>query len=332
MGGSSAETMVRFLFLAVCLATFLSASANENAFREDPEMILAEVGSSMGSGSDSSTGDDSGSSSTSMGDDSGSSSTSMGDDSGSSSTPTDSDSGSGSSSTMSTGSGSSDVCEDTAQSDGTEWYDADGEYYDCEWYASYESYCDWYGDDYASEMDGLTASQACCTCGGGSTAGVVLLEAKAKAKGPIMAKPSQGESMLVDVDAVVPEYDEVVLAEVGTSGSGSGMSMDSGSGSGMTIGSGSGSGMSIVDDSGSGMSIVDDSGSGMTEGDDTGSGTTTDEESLAHQHMIKMRINKLHRMHRKLGNAKQMIMKKTRKMQMYKMRVVNKMKSASGSY
>merc|ERR1711865_128615 len=83
MGGSSAETMVRFLFLAVCLATFLSASANENAFREDPEMILAEVGSSMGSGSDSSTGDDSGSSSTSMGDDSGSSSTSMsmGDDS-----------------------------------------------------------------------------------------------------------------------------------------------------------------------------------------------------------------------------------------------------------
>merc|ERR1711865_813676 len=86
MGGSSAETMVRFLFLAVCLATFLSASANENAFREDPEMILAEVGSSMGSGSDSSTGDDSGSSSTSMGDDSGSSSTSTGDDSGSSST------------------------------------------------------------------------------------------------------------------------------------------------------------------------------------------------------------------------------------------------------
>jgi len=263
---------------------------------------------------------------------------------------------------MSTGSGSSDVCEDTAQSDGTEWYDADGEYYDCEWYASYESYCDWYGDDYASEMDGLTASQACCTCGGGSTADVVLLEAKAKAKGPIMAKPSQGESMLVDVDAVVPEYDEVVLAEVGASGSGSGMSMDSGSGSGMTMGddsgsgmtigsgsgsgmsigddsgsgmttgSGSGSGMSIVDDSGSGMSIVDDSGSGMTEGDDTGSGTTTDDDSLVRQHMIKMRINKLHRMHRKLGNAKQMIMKKTRKMQMYKMRVVNKMKSASGSY
>merc|ERR1711865_333755 len=173
-------------------------------------------------------------------------------------------------------------------------------------------------------MDGLTASQACCTCGGGATADVVLLEAKAKAKGPIMAKPSQGESMLVDVDAVVPEYDEVVLAEVGTSGSGSG--------SGMTMGDDSGSGMTIGSGSGSGMSIGDDSGSGMTEGDDTGSGTTTDEESLAHQHMIKMRINKLHRMHRKLGNAKQMIMKKTRKMQMYKMRVVNKMKSASGSY
>merc|ERR1711865_977139 len=58
------------------------------------------------------------------------------------------------------------VCVDQTNSDGTEWYDADGEYYDCEWYGSYESYCDWYGDDYASEMDGITASQACCTCGG----------------------------------------------------------------------------------------------------------------------------------------------------------------------
>merc|ERR1719162_2709217 len=103
--------MVRFLFLAVCLATFLSASANENAFREDPDMILAEVGSSMGSGSDSSMG---------------SGSTSM-------------DSGSGSSST-STGSGSGsddnvygETCVDVKQSDGTEWFDADGEYYDCEW-------------------------------------------------------------------------------------------------------------------------------------------------------------------------------------------------------
>merc|ERR1719162_2969696 len=167
------------------------------------------------------------------------------------------DSGSGSSST-STGSGSGsddnvygETCVDVKQSDGTEWFDADGEYYDCEWYGSYESYCDWYGDDYASELDGITASQACCTCGGGSTADhgdsgsgsdLLLLEAKAKSKGPIMAKPFQGASMLVDVDAVVPEYDEVILAEVGTSGSGSGMSMDSGSGSSSTsMDSGSGS-------------------------------------------------------------------------------------------
>merc|ERR1712028_311372 len=99
-------------------------------------------------------------------------------DSGSGSSSTSMDSGSGSSST-STGSGSG-------------------------------------SDDNASELDGITASQACCTCGGGSTADhgdsgsgsdLLLLEAKAKSKGPIMAKPIQGESMLVDVDAVVPEYE-----------------------------------------------------------------------------------------------------------------------------
>merc|ERR1711865_1368881 len=107
--------MVRFLFLAVCLATFLSASANENAFREDPDMILVEVGSSMGSGSDSSMDSGSGSSSTSN-------DSSM--DSGSGSSSTSMDSGSGSSSTsMDSGSGSSSVygetCVDVKQSDGT---------------------------------------------------------------------------------------------------------------------------------------------------------------------------------------------------------------------
>jgi hypothetical protein len=35
-------------------------------------------------------------------------------------------------------------------SDGADRYDADGEYYDCEWHGSYKSYCDWYGDDNAS--------------------------------------------------------------------------------------------------------------------------------------------------------------------------------------
>merc|ERR1712028_99392 len=217
----------------------------------------------MGSGMTMDSG--SGSSSTSMDSGSGSSSTSMGSGSGSSSTSMDSGSGSSSTSTGS-GSGSDDnvygeTCVDVKQSDGTEWFDADGEYYDCEWYGSYESYCDWYGDDYASELDGITASQACCTCGGGSTANhgdsgsgsdLLLLEAKAKSKGPIMAKPLQGASMLVDVDAVVPEYEnafregDVILAEVGSSmGSGSGSSstsMDSGSGSSSTsMDSGSGS-------------------------------------------------------------------------------------------
>merc|ERR1711865_43147 len=90
---------------------------------------------------------------------------------------------------MGSGAGVEDVCVDQTNSDGTDWHDADGEYYDCAWYGSYESYCEWYGDHYASEMDGVTASQACCTCGGGSTADVVLLEAKATAKGPIMVKP-----------------------------------------------------------------------------------------------------------------------------------------------
>merc|ERR1712028_173934 len=233
----------------------------------------------MGSGSDSSMDSGSGSSSSTSND------SSM--DSGSGSSSTSMDSGSGSSST-SMGSGSDDnvygeTCVDVKQSDGTEWFDADGEYYDCEWYGSYESYCDWYGDDYASELDGITASQACCTCGGGSTADhgdsgsgsdLLLLEAKAKSKGPIMAKPIQGESMLVDVDAVVPEYEnafregDVILAEVGSSmGSGSDSSMDSGSGSSSTsndssMDSGSGSSSTSMD-SGSGSSSTSmDSGSG----------------------------------------------------------------------
>ena len=44
------------------------------------------------------------------------------------------------------------------------WYDADGPYYDCEWYGSSGSYCTSYGDSYANF--GFTANQACCACGG----------------------------------------------------------------------------------------------------------------------------------------------------------------------
>merc|ERR1711865_745498 len=53
---------------------------------------------------------------------------------------------------MGSGAGVEDVCVDQTNSDGTDWHDADGEYYDCAWYGSYESYCEWYGDHYARWM------------------------------------------------------------------------------------------------------------------------------------------------------------------------------------
>ncbi|CAK0904311.1 unnamed protein product [Prorocentrum cordatum] len=56
------------------------------------------------------------------------------------------------------------------------WYDSDGEHYHCDWYGA-EGGTDWtgerlnrctaYGDHSAN--GGLTASQACCVCGGGYT-------------------------------------------------------------------------------------------------------------------------------------------------------------------
>lgn len=44
------------------------------------------------------------------------------------------------------------------------WYDSDGELYDCEWYAGGNN-CDLYGDQF--ENFDKTANEACCVCGGG---------------------------------------------------------------------------------------------------------------------------------------------------------------------
>merc|ERR1712195_19459 len=58
-------------------------------------------------------------------------------------------------------------CEDYTTENGTDWYDSDGETYTCEWYQDTEGACDAYGSGF--DDDGYTASQACCTCGGGTT-------------------------------------------------------------------------------------------------------------------------------------------------------------------
>jgi hypothetical protein len=47
------------------------------------------------------------------------------------------------------------------------WYDIDGPYYSCEWYASGATYCEEMGHMYANF--GQTANGACCVCGGGSS-------------------------------------------------------------------------------------------------------------------------------------------------------------------
>jgi len=78
---------------------------------------------------------------------------------GSASGSSEEDSGSGDDS----GSGE---CEDYTQDDGSEWHDADGSYFDCEWYSE-GSNCARYGDGY--EYADEDANQACCACGGGTT-------------------------------------------------------------------------------------------------------------------------------------------------------------------
>merc|ERR1712195_380730 len=58
-------------------------------------------------------------------------------------------------------------CEDYTTENGTDWYDSDGETYTCEWYQDTGGACDAYGSGFTD--DGYTASEACCTCGGGTT-------------------------------------------------------------------------------------------------------------------------------------------------------------------
>jgi hypothetical protein len=74
------------------------------------------------------------------------------------------------------------------------WYDVDGPYYDCAWYAQ-GSNCADLGDYFANF--GKTANQACCACGGGesicstaapASSSTFLASAKANAK----KKPSKG--------------------------------------------------------------------------------------------------------------------------------------------
>jgi uncharacterized protein YkwD len=51
-------------------------------------------------------------------------------------------------------------------SDVPDWYDSDGEIYNCQWY-SYNNHCRYYGNGYKNF--GFTANQACCVCGGGES-------------------------------------------------------------------------------------------------------------------------------------------------------------------
>jgi len=51
-----------------------------------------------------------------------------------------------------------------ACADFPDWYDSDGPKFDCSWYADKQN-CLFYGDSY--ENFGLTATGACCVCGGG---------------------------------------------------------------------------------------------------------------------------------------------------------------------
>ena len=62
--------------------------------------------------------------------------------------------------------GPSNQCVDYKQSNGAPWNDADGSYYNCNWYGSNDAYCNLYGN--AGKNFGRTANQACCVCGGGS--------------------------------------------------------------------------------------------------------------------------------------------------------------------
>jgi hypothetical protein len=64
------------------------------------------------------------------------------------------------------GGGATDTqCSDLTLVNGEPWHDEGGKSTDCKWYAGKRKRCNKYGDKYP--FDGLTANDACCTCGGG---------------------------------------------------------------------------------------------------------------------------------------------------------------------
>ena len=50
---------------------------------------------------------------------------------------------------------------------GQAWNDSDGLEYDCQWYETTQDACEKHGNSF---RNGYTANEACCHCGGGSTA------------------------------------------------------------------------------------------------------------------------------------------------------------------
>ena len=58
--------------------------------------------------------------------------------------------------------GGGEKCEDYVPSKQAKWFDSDGSFYDCDWYASHASFCDQYGN--RLENFGKTAQEACCVC------------------------------------------------------------------------------------------------------------------------------------------------------------------------
>lgn len=63
-------------------------------------------------------------------------------------------------------------CQDLVPDGETEWYSSDGPTKNCEYFASKSNYCDRWGDD--NENFNMTANQACCTCGGGTPAQIIV--------------------------------------------------------------------------------------------------------------------------------------------------------------
>merc|ERR1712166_1227291 len=106
-------------------------------------------------------------------------------------------------------------CEDYTTENGTDWYDSDGETYTCEWYQDTEGACDAYGSGFTD--DGYTASQACCTCGGGTTgsdsgSGSTESSSESESESESESDHEESESMEEEDDLLVQEH--VKLAPV----------------------------------------------------------------------------------------------------------------------